>query len=264
VEIKEMGINTFNNGKEIIFTFTLTATGTPTFSGTLRTLVGQNVEVFWGDGTSNTYTGATDQAFSHVYAAGTFVVNFVAVNKTVLTKFASAASTGTSIAFDLKVLPVGITYLTVLGANIITGNIADIPRNTTYFDIRGSNTITGNTSYIPSTTVAFTCLGSNTITGSLSSVSISIIFLSITGSNTINSYTYPKTWASTTNKILLNGSTNLSAALNDQVLIDLNNAVTTWAGEKIVYLKGTRTSASDAAVTALTAKGVTVTPLLAS
>jgi hypothetical protein len=51
----------------------------------------------------------------------------------------------------------------------------------------------------------------------------------------------------------------LSSSELDQLLIDLN--ATTWAGSKLLYADGNnavRTSASDAAVAGLQAKGVTL------
>jgi hypothetical protein len=80
------------------------------------------------------------------------------------------------------------------------------------------------------------------------------------GNNTIQDYT-GKVWANNMNGVYLRSNTaaNLSAAMNDQLLIDLNNAGGTWTGTKTINLKGTRTAASDTAVAALGVKTVTVT-----
>jgi hypothetical protein len=80
------------------------------------------------------------------------------------------------------------------------------------------------------------------------------------GSNTIQDYT-GKVWANNMNGVYLRSNTaaNLSAAMNDQLLIDLNNAGGTWTFNKAINLKGTRTAASDTAVAALGVKTVTVT-----
>lgn len=51
----------------------------------------------------------------------------------------------------------------------------------------------------------------------------------------------------------------LSTAQLNQLLIDLNNSVTTAIGDKLIYLRGTRSSVSDSAVASLQAKGFTVT-----
>lgn len=45
----------------------------------------------------------------------------------------------------------------------------------------------------------------------------------------------------------------------DQLLIDLNNSITTAVGDKLIYLRGTRSSLSDAAVAELKSKGFTTT-----
>lgn len=51
----------------------------------------------------------------------------------------------------------------------------------------------------------------------------------------------------------------LTTANLDQLLIDLNNSVTTAIGDKIIYLRGTRSATSDSAVAGLISKGFTVT-----
>lgn len=53
-------------------------------------------------------------------------------------------------------------------------------------------------------------------------------------------------------------SVKIETSALDNLLIDLNAEVT-WTGSKVLILRGTRTTASDAAVASLVAKGVTVT-----
>lgn len=51
----------------------------------------------------------------------------------------------------------------------------------------------------------------------------------------------------------------LPTAQLDQLLIDLNDSITSAVGDKIIYLRGTRTTASDSAVLGLQSKAFTVT-----
>ncbi len=92
----------------------------------------------------------------------------------------------------------------------------------------------------------------------VSDISVNIEYFYLT--NTVSAITYtPRTWGNTMDTIYLpNVSISTSSAL-DNLLIDLNRDVTTWTGTKLLRFKGTRSSASDAAVASLVAKGVTVT-----
>jgi hypothetical protein len=187
-----------------------------------------------------------------------------------------AIASGATITFYLKVTS-GTCNVTVFKGNMVCTqlnewtsstnaasingmNLSALPSAITYFYCTGSNTITGNLSSLPSVMTYFYCQGSNTITGSLSSLPSVMTSFYCQGLNTIQDYT-GKVWASNMRRVYLRSDTvaNLSAAQNDQLLIDLNNAGGTWNSEKQINLKGTRTTASDAAVTALGVKGVSVT-----
>ena len=169
--------------------------------------------------------------------------------------------TGSSvITGNLSSLPTVMTFFYCAGTNTITGNLSSLSSIITYFICYGYNTITGNLSSLPSVMTYFNCTGNNTITGNLSSLPTVMTYFNCYGSNTIQQYT-GKTWANNMQRVYLrsNTATNLTAQMNDQLLIDLNNAGGTWSVEKIINLKGTRTTASDSAVASLVTKGVTVT-----
>jgi|GEM_PF-5751138 len=75
-------------------------------------------------------------------------------------------------------------------------------------------------------------------------------------------YTKGKVWESNFDTLYLTKA--LSNTENDNILIDMANSITKAIGEKIIYLTGERTNASNSAVTILTGKGFTVTPFTAS
>ena len=141
--------------------------------------------------------------------------------------------------------------------------IANGKTKVTRFDSFNSGTnaasLSFNLSSIPSVMTFFVCDSANTITGNLSSIPSVMTYFSCGGANTITEYT-SRNFAKNMQRVYLrsNTSINLSASNNDQLLIDLNNAGGTWSGEKLINLKGTRTTASDAAVASLIAKGVSV------
>lgn len=82
-------------------------------------------------------------------------------------------------------------------------------------------------------------------------------------------YIKRKTWKSTfdTFQCLAPIVTHGALTVKDQVdnlLIDMNNSITTSVGGKTIAVNGARSTASDAAVAGLQAKGFTITPALAT
>lgn len=75
------------------------------------------------------------------------------------------------------------------------------------------------------------------------------------GTNVIT-YTPGKTWRSDFDTFRLNKQ--LSANIIDNILVDMNNSITTAIGGKLIYLRGSRTVASEVAVLGLQNKGFTV------
>ena len=157
----------------------------------------------------------------------------------------------------------GFLFWFLSSSNFFSFNLSSLPSDLTYFNCTGSNTITGNLSSLPSDLTLFICGGSNTITGNLSSLPSDLYFLYCTGSNTISDYTALHTFAENFQYMLSlpAAGSGLDSTEVDNLLIDLAK-ITTWAGAKVIDIAGNnaaRTGASDAAVTDLQAKGVTVT-----
>lgn len=76
-------------------------------------------------------------------------------------------------------------------------------------------------------------------------------------SSAVLAYTAGRVWRSDFDTLYLNKA--LTDTENDNILIDLANSVTSAVGDKIIRLRGARTSASDAAVLYLEGLGFTVT-----
>ena len=272
-----VGIKTQSTSKKYFFD----VINTQTISGQFSTATGETITVYWGDGTSNSYSGI-NQAWSHDYGFATTKTVKIK-NKNSVTKFTMTQS-GANISFDLANLPSSLTVLYIAGENTVTGSLSDLPSSLVDFYCLGStntitgplsglpsslvtfycfgqNTITGSLSDLPSSLVTFSCLGQNAITGSLSGLPSGVIYFNCAGKNTIDTYT-TKVWAANLEYIRLIPVSpgGLDSSEIDQLLIDL--AATTWTGAKVITLAGTnaaRTSASDAAVATLTGLNVTVT-----
>jgi hypothetical protein len=101
-----------------------------------------------------------------------------------------------------------------------------------------------------------------TVYGDLSKLPPQIQYFNLEiNSNTVFTYTSGKVWESSFDTLNL-GNGSLSVTDTDNLLIDLNNSITTAIGSKIINLANCyRTSLSDSAVVSLQAKGYTVTVL---
>lgn len=126
--------------------------------------------------------------------------------------------------------------------------------------IFSSGTITGSVSAFAALTLLAGFSGTNfNCSGDLSSMTALVNLYAPTGSSTL---TYPtssgtRSWPAGMDRIYLRSQTLPTASI-DALLIDLA-AQSSWTGNKVVNLKGTRSSASDAAVATLTGYGVAVT-----
>lgn len=149
-----------------------------------------------------------------------------------------------TISGNLSSLPATLTSFLVAGSNTIAGNLSSLPSGLTLLYIAGSNTVSGNLSSLSAmsglTRVEIT--GSNTVTGDLASLPASVVRINIQGSNTINAYTASKNWADAMQLLYIEtpgSGTGLSAAMVDNICIDLDNTTTNWAGSKMLYIRGT-------------------------
>ena len=259
--------------------FNHTFTGLTLLDGVLQTKSAtDSVTINWGDGTSNTYAGTADTAFTHTYASATTIYNvtYTASDSTVLTKIRYTDRAGGKVGGVLS-LPASMTYFSCLGSNTLSGvlslsaamttfhctgsntlsGILSLPASMTSFVCTGSNTLSGVLS-LPASMTYFSCLGSNTLSGILS-LPAAMTYFGCTGSNTLSGYT-PSAKAINQQRFTLTGLNTLSAANVDAIIQDYANAGGTWGGEKTfsltVLTASNRTAASDAAWTTLGTKGL--------
>lgn len=108
-----------------------------------------------------------------------------------------------------------------------------------YLDFNGLLKFSGDLKYIPSMCTYFK--------------------LATTQSGNIISYSGGKTWASAFDTLYL--PLALTNTENDRLLIDMAASIVSAVGNKVIYLKGNRTAASDVAVTYLQSLGFTITGL---
>ncbi len=166
---------------------------------------------------------------------------------------------------DLSDIKASCTSFSCGGTSALTGNLSSLRSGITMFMCSGSsNTITGNLSSLPSTLQYVWILGNNTVTGDLASMPANVVGILLGNTTRVSDYTSGKNWSDALNSFVFNGATGyaLSASEVDSLIIDLD-ATSPWAGSaRTLTLQGShaaRTSASNAAVSSLQSKGVTVT-----
>lgn len=151
--------------------------------------------------------------------------------------YVSLASTTSSVGLSVSAAS-SLTYLNTAGSSfVITGSVSALTACTTIQCATG---------------VSFNC------SGDLSALSALTVLYAPSGSSTL---TYPTasgthSWPAGMNQIYLRSQTLPTASI-DALLIDLA-AQSSWTGNKVINLKGARSSASDAAVATLQTLGVSV------
>lgn len=197
---------------------------------------GSGFLINWGDGSTTKAVSGTQ--YTHTYA-GAFSGNVILTLApgAYVTQFTHSSAATASWAFNIAVLGSGLTFLNVGGPNTISGSIAGLTL-LTILNIGGSNTLSGSATGLTLLTL--------------------LTFLNVGGLSTI---VIPSSWTGATANVrqVYCRAYTVATAVIDALLISLNSVVASWTNEKTINLKGARTSASDAAVTALQAKGVTVT-----
>jgi len=207
--------------------------GSNTISGNTQSIANHVFESFVVKG-SNTITGDIR------FFPATIVVDLVI----------HGSNTVSGSIFNIRATP---NYLSLLGSNIVSGNTRDVPEQVLTMDFIGQNTLKGSVQVFVPSVYALQLAGESTTYGDVGKTPEDLIVLVIRGNGTPLSYT-TKTWAPEMRLISLNQGLNTSEI--DQLLIDLS--ATTWIDGQIDIV-GTRSAASNAAVTSLQAQGVSVT-----
>ena len=276
-----------------------------TFSVGVRVgTAGHNVNVWWGDGTSNSYSPSTSSNTTVSKTYGSAAKRPVVILGRI-TRWASYSQAHggrlwenlrsltylecwncSQLIGSIDSLPAGLTFLSCWGCPQLIGSIDNLPAGLAYIDCGGCSQLIGSIDNLPSGLTAISCSSCSLLTGSINSLPAGLTFIScsscslLTGS--INSlpagltylncsgcsFTYPttsgtRTWVNNMRHIYLSPPSAgiVTSAMVDALLIDLS-AVATWVTEKLIYAAGncaTHTSASNAAITTIQGKGVTVT-----
>ena len=247
------------------------------------------VIVDWGDGTSTSITNATSssQAFNKTYSSAFTGLVRIGGQYNNVTSFTNSVGLGISttakelgkftglltldirnhltLTGDVIDLPRVTTTLLLLNLSnaTLTGNAIDLPRVTTSLILQGlpNLTLTGTTIDLPRVTTNLTLLTVQnlTLTGNAINLPLSTDIFIINTNSTITNPTNGvlKTVKSRTQ---ISQTTKLSVEDTDRYLNDSAFYSTTWSSLRTITLSSLgRTSASDAAVTTLNGRSVTIT-----
>jgi hypothetical protein len=279
IESVEIGKNSIYIGKRVIYMkakglgyyaqLLLTSTGNGTGVSTLTMRASENITLTLGanahfytnaggtEGESHTWL-ITTGADRTIYLKCTTGTATLTIPKNVITRWTlwqsgdHAASIGGDIAgFTL------LTYLSVEGQNTLSGSIAGLILLGT-LEILGSNTTSGSITGLTLLTYLGVC-GNNTISGDLNPIVSGLDQHCLLSPCAMVDYSAGATWCNVT--ITINPSTGYgySSIEIDNMLIDM--AASLALVNKVITLRGSsaaRTSASDAAVATLVARGCTV------
>ena len=207
---------------------------------------------------SNTISGNTQHIANHVFVH--FIVSgnntisgdirfFPATITVLLVVYGQNQLTGD--IFNMVSTP---QYMSIAGNNTVSGNIRNLQPETTQMDFVGQNMVRGNIQVLASGVTAAQFQGDSVTTGDIGLTPANLVVLFMLGQGVPTAYT-AKAWINGVQIIYL--GSGLSNSEIDDLIIDLS--AVTWAGDKILNIRGSRTAASDAAVTSLEAQGVTVT-----
>jgi len=266
----------------LVEVFGFDANAAETLAGTWKTKSDTDkIYIDWGDDTSNSYAGTSDQAWTHTYATANHRCTVKAVDGSVLTSIyqsntsshlGGALSFGSGVTYinlyghlntfnGTLVFPAGVTYIKIAGhSNAFNGPLV-FPDGVTTIILYGNSNAFNGTLVFPAGVTYIDLNGhSNTFTGTLVFPASATLIILNGNLNAFNGYTR-RTPENGQRYFYINGnSMSLSSSDVDNIIID--SALATWENEKVMIITGNapaRTSASDTAYNSLVAQGVTLT-----
>ena len=167
---------------------------------------GHKVNVWWGDGTSNSYTPSTNSNTTVSKTYGSLAKRPIVVLGRITRWEGESQAYGGRLWENLR----SLTYLSCYYCPLLTGSISSLPSGLTYLDCGGCPLLTGSISSLPSGLTFLSCNSCSLLTGSISSLPSGLTVLScyscplLTGS--ISSLPSGLTYLSCNSCSLLTGS----------------------------------------------------------
>jgi len=255
-----------------ISTFLRATAGTLTISR-IETDDGSPVTIIWPDGTQEVVqsggNASSDQPAGNVVVVrdGRASVTRIDISGpfsfdiAVLSNFGNidriTANNQNKLFGDIASLPITMTYFYCVGSNTVHGDIGDLKEALTLYFVGGQNTTHGNIADIKTALVFYFNGGQNTTHGDIADVHPSLNYYLNNGSNTVTVTSVPP--FPTFRRFYQRGVGFTQEAVD--ILLAGLDLVPVWTVNQEINLLGNNaapSSASDAAIASLTAKGVTV------
>lgn len=144
---------------------------------------GHKVNVWWGDGTSNSYTPGTGSNTSCAKTYGSTALRPVVVIGRVNHLESTNIDGKTAFGGRVHGFSNALTYLNVGGTNTLSGSVAGLTA-LTFLNVQGNNTLSGSVASLTALTY-LNVQGGNTLSGSVSGLT-ALTFLYVIGSNTLS------------------------------------------------------------------------------
>lgn len=200
---------------------------------------------FWYDADGNTNT-SNRPGVTLVNAGVSYAFNLDMLTHEIIDYGTNANFIG-----SLKDLPKTTTSLNLEDCTNVTGQTQDYPKVTNTLYVNNNSLVTGDISNLPKATTSIYCQNLPLVTGDLANVVPVSVLCRFDGCTNVTGIYTPGAGC----QYVLVSGTNMSANDTDQTIIN-TNALGTSSG--LLWHRNNRTSASDAAVTALLSRGWTV------
>lgn len=212
------------------------STSTAFSVGVLVGTAGHKVNVWWGDGNSDSYTPSTS------------------INTTVSHTYGSAAKR--------PIVILGRVTVWEGSSQAYGGRLWENMRSLTYVNCNGATNVSGRVDTLPALVSKINCGDCTLVSGDMTMAPAGVIYADLWRCTVVYRTSGGRAWADRMEYVGINPPTLgvFTSAMVDALLIDLSG-VATWSGAKLIYAAGScgaPTSAADAAIDSLLSKGVTV------
>lgn len=202
----------------------------------VRGVSGHKVNVWWGDGNSDSYTpiASSNTTVSHTYGS--------AAKRPIVILGRVTSWEGPSQAYG--------------------GRLWENLRSLTYVNCNGTTNVSGRVDTLPALVSSINCGDCTLVSGDVTMAPAGVVYADLWRCPVVYRTSGGRAWADRMEYVGINPPTLgvFTSAMVDALLIDLSG-VATWSGAKLIYAAGScgaPTSAADAAIASLLSKGVTV------
>lgn len=255
------------SGAAVELSYNITVAAGATYTVGIAAVAGKTVTVDWGDEASTevAYSTGNYENQNHIYtASGTYTIRIS--DAKYLKGFRHTATNAGTMTYLLSMFSrcASLTYCYLYGSSHGIGSLDQIPDRVQYLypPATATSRVTGDIARDMPSAAEYVTLANSYCHGDVSRLPTLARQLYFQSGKALMWYRNTRSWTTILSQVHINPGTGFGMITEDidRLLIDLNN-VPSWIPSKLITLQGAseyRSGASDAAVTALTGKGVTV------